>query len=73
MASAVQKLDIKIGQTVEVEGRRYDVVPDGEGGITFEPAITKTVAELRAQRGGQALTPAEFDELFGELPSDGEG
>jgi bifunctional DNA-binding transcriptional regulator/antitoxin component of YhaV-PrlF toxin-antitoxin module len=73
MAVTAKKLDVKIGDVVEIEGRRYDVVSDKEGGVTLEPAITKTVAELRAERGCRALTEEEFDELFGDLPSDGEG
>lgn len=39
----------------------------------MEPAITKTVEDLRAERGARPLTEAEFDELFGDLPTDGEG
>jgi hypothetical protein len=41
--------------------------------VTLEPAITQTVAEIHAEHGGRALTGEEFDELFGDLPSDGEG
>ena len=73
MAVTTKKLDVHIGDVVEIEGRRYDVVSDKEGGVTLEPAITKTVAELRAERGGRPLTGEEFEELFGGLPSDGEG
>jgi hypothetical protein len=46
MAVAAKKLSI--GDLVEIEGRRYDVVSDKAGGV-------------------------EFDELFGDLPRDGEG
>jgi hypothetical protein len=73
MAVEAKKLDVKIGDLVEIDGRRYDVVSDKAGGVTLEPAITKTVAELRAERGGRPLTQEEFDELFGDLPRDGEG
>jgi hypothetical protein len=73
MAVTAKKLDVHIGDVVEIEGGRYDVVSDKEGGVTLEPAITKTVAELRAERGGRPLTGEEFAELFGGLPSDGEG
>jgi hypothetical protein len=62
-----------IGDVVEVDGRKYEVVPDKAGGVTLEPAITKTVEELRAEHGGRPLTQEEFDELFRNLPSDGEG
>jgi hypothetical protein len=73
MAVTAKRLDVKIGDLVEIDGRRYDVVSDKEGGVTLEPAISKTVAELRAERGGQELTAEEFEELFGDLPRDGEG
>jgi hypothetical protein len=73
MAVEAKKLDVKIGDLVEIDGRRYDVVSDKAGGVALEPAITKTVAELRAERGGRPLTQEEFDELFGDLPRDGEG
>ena len=71
MAVAPKKLSV--GDVVEVEGRRYDVVPDKAGGVTLEPAITQTVDEIHAELGGGRMTPEEFDELFGDLPSDGEG
>ncbi len=71
MAVAPKKLNV--GDVVEVDGRKYDVVPDKAGGVTLEPAITKTVDEIDAGRGGRRMTREEFDELFGHLPSDGEG
>jgi hypothetical protein len=73
VAVAAKKLDVKIGDLVEIDGRRYDVVSDKAGGVALEPAITKTVAQLRAERGGRPLTAEEFEELFGDLPTDGEG
>ncbi len=73
MAVTAKKLNVKVGDVVEIEGRKYDVVSDEHGGVTLEPAITKTVAELREERGGRPLTPEEFEELFGDLPRDGEG
>ena len=71
MAVAAKKLSI--GDLVEIDGRQYDVVPDKAGGVALEPAITKTGEELRAERGGRPLTQEEFDDLFGDLPRDGEG
>lgn len=71
MAVAAKKLSI--GDLVEIDGRQYDVVSDKAGGVALEPAITKTVEELRAERSGRPLTQEEFDELFGDLPRDGEG
>lgn len=73
MAVEVTKLDVEIGDVVEIGGRRYDVVSDKAGGVALEPAVTKTVEDLRVEEGGRPLTREEFDELFGELPSDGEG
>jgi hypothetical protein len=73
MAVEVKKLDVQIGDVVEIEGRRYDVVPDRQGGVALEPAITKTVEELRAERGARPVSQEEFEELFGDLPSDAEG
>jgi hypothetical protein len=71
MAVAAKKLSI--GDVVEIDGRRYDVVPDKAGGVTLEPAITKTLDEIHAEHGGRRLSSDEFDDLFGDLPSDGEG
>jgi hypothetical protein len=73
MAIDVKKLDVGIGDVVEIDGRRYDVVSDKAGGVALEPAITMTLAEIHAEQGGRPLTSEEFDELFGDLPSDGEG
>ena len=73
MAVSVKRLDVQIGDLVEIDGRRYDVVSDKEGGVALEPAITSAVAEIHAEHGGRPVTQAEFDELFGDLPADGEG
>jgi hypothetical protein len=66
-------LDVKIGDLVEIGGRKYDVVSDKHGGVALEPAITKTVAEIHAEHGERQLSREEFEELFGHIPSDGEG
>jgi hypothetical protein len=71
MAVAPKKLSV--GDLVEIDGRQYDVVSDKAGGVALEPAITKTVEQLRAEAGGRPLIREEFDELFGDLPHDGEG
>ena len=73
MAIAAKKLDVKIGDLVEIEGRKYDVVSDKQGGVALEPAITKTVAEIHAEHGERQLSAQEFAELFGNMPSDDEG
>lgn len=46
----MRKLDLEIGDLVEVDGRRYKVVPDGAGGVTFEPAV-KPRSELPNEHG----------------------
>ena len=73
MAVAVKKLDVKIGDLIEVSGKRYDVVSDKAGGIALEPAITVFSDELHERHGTRPATQAEFDRMFGDLPSDGEG
>jgi hypothetical protein len=73
MAVEVKKLDVRIGDVVEIDGRRYDVVSDKVGGVALEPAITRTVAEIHAEHGGRPLSSEEFEQVFGDLPSDGEG
>lgn len=69
----VSPLHVNLWDVIEIDGRLYDVVSDKQGGATLEPAITKTVAELRAEHGSRPLTPEEFEEYFGDLLSDGEG
>ncbi len=54
-------------------GRLYEVVSDREGGVTLEPAITLSVDEIHKLSGGRPATPAEIEEFFGDIPSDGEG
>ena len=73
MAVAAKKLDVKIGDLVEIEGRKYDVVSDKHGGVGLEPAITMTADEILAGHALRPLSPEEFEEEFGDLPSDGEG
>jgi hypothetical protein len=72
MATAIRRLDLEVGELIEVEGRRYEVVPDREGGLTLEPPITP-VADLYAERGMKAAPPELFEQLTAEDPSDGEG
>ena len=64
---------MKLGDIVEVGARRYEVVSDCEGGVVLEPAITKTVGELREGREAVAIPADEFRRLYGPQPSDGEG
>ncbi len=73
MAVAVKKLEVKIGDLVEIDGRRYDVVSDKASGVTLEPAITVFSADLHERHGTKPITQERFDELFGDVPSDAEG
>lgn len=71
MATAMKKLDV--GEFVEVDGRRYEVVPDRQGGLTLEPPITP-VSELYAERGWEPASEEEFRRLTADdAPADGEG
>jgi hypothetical protein len=72
MATAVKKLDLVVGELVEVGGRRYEVVPDRMGGLTLEPPITPK-AELHAQRGTQPASEEEFERFAAGMPYDDEG
>lgn len=74
MAVAPKKLDVHDGDVAEIEGRRYDVVGDKQGGLTLEPAITVTMAELDHRHGTRPATQQEIeDQMPGLLPPDGEG
>jgi hypothetical protein len=73
MATAVRKLDLHVGELVEIDGRRYEVVPARDGdGLTIEAPITP-MAELDRRRGAEPASEEEFEGLFGHLPTDGEG
>ncbi|HWW66936.1 MAG TPA: hypothetical protein VNY83_03040 [Solirubrobacterales bacterium] len=72
MATAIKKLDLQIGELVEVGGRRYEVVPDREGGLTLEPPIT-SMAELDEKWGTKPASAGDFEQLTADDPTDGEG
>lgn len=72
MATAVKKLDLAIGEMVEVGGRRYEVVPDRVGGLTLEPPI-KPMAELDEEWGTSPAPTEDFERLTADDPTDGEG
>ena len=72
MATAVKKLDLEVGEVIEVAGRRYEVVPDRQGSLILEPAITP-IAELDARRGTKPASPEDFERLTVGDPTDGEG
>lgn len=72
MATAVKKLDLAIGELVEVAGRRYEAVPDREGGLVLEPAITP-ISELDELWGTKPASAEDFERLTADDPTDGEG
>ncbi len=73
MAIAVKKLDLHVGELVEIDGRRYEVVPAREGGgLTLEPPITPT-SELYQERRWKPAPAEEFERIAGDLPTDDEG
>jgi hypothetical protein len=73
MATAVKKLDLHIGELVEIEGRRYEVVPAADGdGLALEPPITP-MAELDAARGTRPASPEDFERFAADIPYDDEG
>lgn len=72
MATAVKKLDLAEGELIEVAGRRYEVVPDREGNLVLEPAITP-MSELDEQWGTEPASAEDFERLTADDPSDGEG
>jgi len=72
MATAVKRLDLTVGELVEIAGRRYEVVPDREGGVTIEPPITPA-AQLHARRETRPASAEDFERLSADVPHDDEG
>lgn len=71
--AAVRKLELKVGEIVEIDGIRYEVVPARDHqGVTLEPPIT-SFAELSRIHGWEPISQEEFDRLSAGLPTDGEG
>lgn len=69
----LDQLDLNVGELVEIDGQRYEVVPGKTGGLALEPPIT-LVSELHAERGWEPATQEEFDLLTADdAPPDGEG
>jgi hypothetical protein len=72
MATAAKRLDVEVGELVEIAGRHYEVVPDREGGVAIEPSITPAT-ELHEQRGTKAASTEDFERLSADVPYDNEG
>ncbi len=69
MAVSVPKLTV--GEVVEVDGRRYEIVPTRDGELTLEPPITP-MDELHVIDGTKPASIADFERLSGDVPSDDE-
>lgn len=72
MSTAVKKLDLEEGELIEVAGRRYEVVPNREGDLILEPAITP-MAELHAKRGTKPASQEDVERFASGIPYDDEG
>lgn len=75
VAIAVKKLDqldLNVGELVEIDGQRYEVVPGKAGGLTLEPPITP-VSELYAERGWEPASQEEFERLTADDAPPDEG
>jgi hypothetical protein len=72
MATAVKKLQLEVGEVIEVAGRRYEVVPDRQGNVILEPAI-RPMAELDELWGTKPASAEEFDRLTADDSTDDEG
>ncbi len=73
MAVAPKKLDVHVGDLVEIDGRRYEIVPDKQGGFALEAAVGVTVDELDRRHGTRPATQDEIESQLDLLPGDGEG
>lgn len=73
MAAEVKKLDVLVGDVVEIDARRYDVVSDSSSAVALEPVITQSVAEIQDALDLRPVSASEFDTQFGDLPVDRDG
>lgn len=64
MAVTAKQLDVSLGDVVEIDGRKYDIVSDKAGGVALEPAIFAN--ELDAREGTRPIRQEEFADLFGD-------
>lgn len=71
MAVAPKKLDVRVGDLVEIDGRRYELVPDSQGGLTLEPAVGVSVTDLDRRHGTRVATREEIENQLDLLPGDG--
>lgn len=73
MAGGVKRLDVNVGDLLEIDGRRYAVVPGDAGGVAIEQTVAVRSADLHQRHGTRPISRGRFDELFGDLPRDQEG
>jgi hypothetical protein len=68
--AAIRKLDLEVGEIVEVDGKRYEVVGSRDGEtLWLEPAVVP-MDELHEMRGTKPVSQEEFDRLSAGLPTD---
>ncbi len=72
MATAARKLDLEVGELVEIDGKRYEVVTDRNGDLALEPPITP-ISELDRSAGTEPASEQEFQHLSEGMPADDEG
>jgi ribosomal protein L16 Arg81 hydroxylase len=51
----------------------WRVVEEAEDRLVLTRVPERTVEQMRAELGSRAMTPEEFEQHFGHLPSDPEG
>jgi hypothetical protein len=64
-----EELDVHVGDLVDIGGRRCDVVSNNAGGVALEPAVTKTLEELRAEDGGRPFSQESSTRCSGTSPA----
>lgn len=64
-----RKINLAIGDLVEIDERRYEVVPDRMGGVTLEPPITP-MAELEKKWDTSPASAEDFERVAGDFPAD---
>lgn len=71
--TAIRKLDLEVGEILEIAGQRYEVVASRDSRVHWLEAAVITTAEMHEMRGTRPVSQEEFDRLSAGLPSDGEG
>lgn len=45
MAVTVKRLEVTVGDDLEIDGHKYDIVPERAGAVALEPAIMSVSVE----------------------------